>query len=285
MANYPGYDPNPSLERPIDEEQFFNPAVSEAYEPGSVFKIITMAAALDTGIVGRYTTYYDQGQIFVGGHLIYNWDRGAYGTVSMTDLLRYSLNVGAATLSTNLGPERFYDYVRRFGFGQLTDIDLPYESKGLMRVPGDGNWREGDLGTNAFGQGIAVTPIQMVMWEFQPQQGPQVISPWVAEELTEMLIEITEERDNLELPGYAIAGKTGTAQIPVTGGYHPTDTIASFIAFAPARDPKFVVLVKIDKPTKSPWGNVVAVPAFGRIAERLFVYVGIPPDDFGLDGA
>jgi len=312
MANYPGYDPNPSLERPIDEDQFFNPAVSEAYEPGSVFKVITMAAALDTGIVGRYTTYYDQGQIFVGGHLIYNWDRGAYGTVSMTDLLRYSLNVGAATLSTNLGPERFYDYVRRFGFGQLTDIDLPYESKGLMRVPGDGNWREGDLGTNAFGQGIAVTPIQMVtavaavandgilprphvvqrieqdgevMWEFQPQQGPQVISPWVAEELTEMLIEITEERDNLELPGYAIAGKTGTAQIPVTGGYHPTDTVASFVAYAPARDPKFVVLVKIDKPTKSPWGNVVAVPAFGRIAERLFVYLGIPPDDFGLAGA
>jgi cell division protein FtsI/penicillin-binding protein 2 len=180
-----------------------------------------------------------------------------------------------------------------------------------MRVPGDGNWREGDLGTNAFGQGIAVTPIQMVtavaavandgvlpkphvvqrieqdgqvIQEFQPQPGLQVISPWVAEELTEMLVEITAGRDNLQLPGYAIAGKTGTAQIPVTGGYHPSDTIASFVAYAPARDPKFVVLVKIDKPTKSPWGNVVAVPAFQRIAERLFVYLGIPPDDFGIVG-
>jgi cell division protein FtsI/penicillin-binding protein 2 len=308
MASYPGYDPNPDLDLPISEDQFFNPAVSEAYEPGSVFKVVTMAAALDAGVVGRYTTYYDQGQIFVGGHLIYNWDRKAYGTTSMTDLLRYSLNVGAATLSTNLGPERFYDYVNRFGFGQPTGIDLPYESKGLMRAPGDGNWREGDLGTNAFGQGIAVTPIQMitavaavandgvlprpyvvqrieedgrVIEEFHPQPGPQVISPWVAEELTEMLAEITTGKENLELPGYTVAGKTGTAQIPVAGGYHPTDTIASFVAYAPARDPKFVVLIKIDKPTKSPWGTVVAVPAFQRIAERLFLYLGIPPDEFG----
>ena len=309
MASYPGYDPNPDLDLPISEDQFFNPAVSEAYEPGSVFKVVTMAAALDAGVVGRYTTYYDQGQIFVGGHLIYNWDRKSYGTTSMTDLLKYSLNVGAATLSTNLGPERFYDYVNRFGFGQPTGIDLPYESKGLMRVPGDGNWREGDLGTNAFGQGIAVTPIQMitavaavandgvlprpyvvqrieedgqVIEEFHPQSGQQVISPWVAEELTEMLVEVMAGKENLELPGYAIAGKTGTAQIPVTGGYHPSDTIATFVGYAPARDPKFVVLIKIDKPTKSPWGTVVAVPAFERIAERLFLYLGIPPDEFGI---
>jgi cell division protein FtsI/penicillin-binding protein 2 len=306
MASYPGYDPNPDLENRISEEQFFNPAVSESYEPGSVFKVVTMAAALDAGVVGRYTTYYDQGQIFVGGHLIFNWDRKAYGTTSMTDLLKYSLNVGAATLSTNLGPERFYDYVRRFGFGQPTGIDLPYESKGLMRAPGDGDWREGDLGTNAFGQGIAVSPLQMItavaavandgvlprpyivqrieqdgqiIEDLQPEGGQQVISPWVAEELTEMLIETLAEKENLDLPGYATAGKTGTAQIPMTGGYHPVDTIASFIAYAPARDPRFIVLVKIDKPRGSPWGSVVAVPAFGRIAQRLFVYLGIPPDD------
>lgn len=307
MASYPGYDPNPTLEHRISEDQFFNPAVSEAYEPGSVFKVVTMAAALDAGVVGRYTTYYDQGQIFVGGHLIYNWDRKAYGTISMTDLLKYSLNVGAATLSTNLGSERFYDYVKRFGFGQPTGIDLPYESKGLMRVPGDGSWREGDLGTNAFGQGIAVTPLQMIaavaavandgvlpkpyvvqrieqdgqtIEEYDPPPGQQVISPWVAEELTEMLVEALSGKENLEIPGYAIAGKTGTAQIPVAGGYHPVDTVASFVGYAPARDPQFVILVKIDKPTKSPWGSVVAVPAFRRLANQLFVYLGIPPDDF-----
>lgn len=309
MASYPGYDPNPDLENRISEEQFFNPAVSESYEPGSVFKVVTMAAALDAGVVGRYTTYYDQGQIFVGGHLIFNWDRKAYGTTSMTDLLKYSLNVGAATLSTNLGPERFYDYVRRFGFGQPTGIDLPYESKGLMRAPGDGDWKEGDLGTNAFGQGIAVSPLQMItavaavanngvlprpyivqrieqdgqiIEELLPESGPQVISPWVAEELTEMLIETLADKENLDLPGYATAGKTGTAQIPVTGGYHPVDTIASFIAYAPARDPRFIVLVKIDRPHGSPWGSVVAVPAFEGIAQRLFVYLGIPPDDLRM---
>lgn len=309
MTSYPAYDPNPQLGQQINEDLFMNPAVSENYEPGSVFKVVTMAAALDAGIVGRYTTYYDQGQIFVGGHLIYNWDRSAYGTTSMTDLLKHSLNVGAATLSTNLGPERFYDYVERFGFGEPTGIDLPYESKGLMRKPGDGDWREGDLGTNAFGQGIAVTPIQMltavaavanggvvpkpyivqrieedgrIVEEFHPQPGRQAISPWVAEELTEMLIESLAGKENLEIPGYAIAGKTGTAQIPVTGGYHPVDTIACFVAYAPARDPQFIVLVKIDKPRESPWGSVVAVPAFRRMAEKLFVYLGIPPDDFPM---
>jgi cell division protein FtsI (penicillin-binding protein 3) len=307
MTSYPGYDPNPQLGQQIDENLFMNPAVSENYEPGSVFKVVTMAAALDSGIVGRYTTYYDQGQIFVGGHLIYNWDRSAYGTTSMTDLLKHSLNVGAATLSTNLGAERFYDYVERFGFGEPTGIDLPYESKGLMRKPGDGDWREGDLGTNAFGQGIAATPIQMisavaavanggvvpkpyivqrieedgrVIQEHQPQPGRQAISPWVAEELTEMLIESLAGKENLEIPGYAIAGKTGTAQIPVTGGYHPVDTIACFVGYAPARDPQFIILVKIDKPRESPWGSVVAVPAFRRMAEKLFVYLGIPPDGF-----
>jgi cell division protein FtsI/penicillin-binding protein 2 len=306
MTSYPEYDPNPRLGQQTDEDLFMNPAVSENYEPGSVFKVVTMAAALDAGIVGRYTTYYDQGQIFVGGHLIYNWDRNAYGTTSMTDLLKHSLNVGAATLSTSLGAERFYDYVERFGFGEPTGIDLPYESTGLMRKPGDGDWREGDLGTNAFGQGIAVTPIQMiaavaavanggvvprpyiaerieedgqVVEEFHPQPGRQAISPWVAEELTEMLIESLAGKENLDIPGYAIAGKTGTAQIPVIGGYHPTDTIACFVGYAPARDPQFIILVKIDRPTESPWGSVVAVPAFRRMAQQLFVYLGIPPDD------
>ncbi len=306
MASYPCYDPNPDLGRQIDKELFINPAVSENYEPGSVFKVVTMAAALDAGIVGRYTTYYDEGRIYVGGHLIVNWDRDAYGVVSMTELLKYSLNVGAATLTTNLGAERFYDYVKRFGFGQTTGIDLPYESPGIMRVPGDGSWREGDLGTNAFGQGIAVTPIQMItavaavandgvlprphvverieqdgqiITEFHPEGGQQVISPWVARELTEMLVDTLAGKENLSIPGYAIAGKTGTAQIPVTGGYHPVDTIGAFVAYAPADDPQFIILVKMDRPRESPWGTVVAVPVFRRIADRLFVYLGIPPDD------
>jgi len=309
MASYPCYDPNPHLGQEIPKELLINPAVSDVYEPGSVFKVVTMAAALDSGTVGRYGTYYDQGQIFVGGHLIMNWDRDAWGTISMTELLKYSLNVGAATLSTSLGAEGFYDYVERFGFGQLTGIDLPYESKGIMRVPGDGNWREGDLGTNSFGQGIAVTPLQMItaaaavandgllptpyvaqrieqngqiIKEFHPQPGRTVISPRVAKDLTEMLVESMAGKQNLSIPGYAIAGKTGTAQIPVAGGYHPVDTIGCFVGYAPADDPQFIILVKMDRPRESPWGTVVAVPVFRRIAEKLFVYLGIPPDDLRM---
>jgi cell division protein FtsI (penicillin-binding protein 3) len=306
MASYPTYDPNLYFEGALSEELFRNPAVSEAYEPGSIFKVVTMAAALDSGAVGRYTTYNDTGQIYVGGTLIMNWDRKAYGIMSMTELLGYSLNVGAATLSTSMGPEVFYDYVRRFGFGEVTGIDLPNESRGIVKVPGDGDWREADLGTNAFGQGIAVTPIQMVtavaaianhgllprpyvveriedqgevVQEFQPQPGRQVISPSVAQDLTEMLTEAVAASHNLDIQGYSIAGKTGTAQIPVPGGYHPSDTIASFVGFAPVGDPQFVVLIKMDRPQQSPWGAVVAVPVFRQIAEGLFAYLGIPPDD------
>jgi cell division protein FtsI/penicillin-binding protein 2 len=309
MASYPCFDPNPSLGKVIPKELFINPAISEAYEPGSVFKVVTMAAALDSGTVGRHSTYYDEGQIFVGGQIILNWDRRAYGVTNMTDLLGHSLNVGAATLSTNMGSETFYDYVERFGFGQVTGIDLPYESTGILRAPGQGNWREGDLGTNSFGQGIAVTPIQMItavaavanegvaprpyvvqrveredqiIQEFLPQPGRSVISPSVARELTEMLVESLRGKDNLSIPGYTIAGKTGTAQIPVTGGYHPEDTIACFVGYAPAYDPQFIILVKLDRPRESPWGSVVAVPAFRRLSEKLFIYLRIPPDEMRI---
>ncbi len=305
MTSYPGYDPNLYFGEAMREEVFTNPAISIPYEPGSVFKVITMASALDSGMYSRASTYNDVGQILVGGNLIRNWDRRAYGVRTMTELLGYSLNVGAATLSTNLGSETFYSYLRRFGFGEVTGIDLPHESAGTLRLPGDADWHEADLGTNAFGQGIAVTPIQMItaiaavandgvlptpyiverielegkpIEELHPQPGRRVISSLVARELTEMLVESMQGKENLSIPGYAIAGKTGTAQIPITGGYDPEGTIGAFAGYAPARDPRFIILVKIDRPKESPWGTVVAVPAFRRIAEKLFIYMAIPPD-------
>ena len=305
MTSYPSYDPNLYFGEAIREEVFTNPAISTPYEPGSVFKVITMASALDSGMYGRDSTYNDVGQILVGGNLIRNWDRRAYGVRTMTELLGYSLNVGAATLSTELGSERFYSYLRRFGFGEVTGIDLPHEAAGTLRLPGDADWHDADLGTNAFGQGIAVTPIQMItaiaavandgvlptpyivqrielegetIEEFHPRPGRRVISSLVARELTEMLVESLEGKENLSIPGYAIAGKTGTAQIPITGGYDPEGTVGAFVGYAPARDPQFIVLVKIDRPKESPWGTVVAVPAFRQIAQKLFIYMGIPPD-------
>jgi len=304
MASYPSYDPNRFAETPA--ELFVNPSVSTHYEPGSVFKIITMAAGLDAGIITPQSTFYESGSIEVGGRIIMNWDRRGHGLVTMTDVLAQSLNVGAAYVSTTLGRERFYTYVRRFGFGRITGIDLASEGPGRLRLPGDGEWHESDLGTNSFGQGLAVTPLQVITavaavandglmmkphvvekivdgqhgTNIQPVAVRRVISSQMAKQLTWMLVEaVQKETDLAAVPGYKIAGKTGTAQVPIPGGYHPNWTIASFIGYAPPEDPAFIVLVKIDKPAVEPWGSKVAAPVFKAVAEQLFILLGIPPDE------
>jgi len=309
MANYPSYDPNRFAETPA--ELFVNPSVSAHHEPGSVFKIITMAAGLDAGVITPQSTFYDSGSIEVGGRTIMNWDRQGHGLVSMTDVLAQSLNVGAAYVSTTLGRERFYTYVRRFGLGRITEVDLASEGPGRLRLPGDGEWHESDLGTNSFGQGLAVTPLQMItavaavandglmmkphvlekivdgqhITTFQPFAVRRVISPQAAEQLTWMLVEaVQKETDLAAVPGYKVAGKTGTAQVPIPGGYHPNWTIASFIGYAPPEDPAFVVLVKIDKPAVEPWGSKVAAPVFKAVAEQLVILLGIPPDEARVTG-
>jgi len=303
MAGYPSYDPNRFADTPA--ELFVNPSISAHYEPGSVFKIITMAAGLDAGVITPQSTFYDSGSTEVGGRTIMNWDRQGHGLVTMTDVLAQSLNVGAAYVSTALGRERFYSYVRRFGFGRITEVDLASEGPGRLRLPGDGEWHESDLGTNSFGQGLAVTPLQMItavaavandglmmkphvvekivdgqhVTTIQPFAVRQVISPQTAKQLTWMLVEaVQKETDLATVPGYKIAGKTGTAQVPIPGGYHPNWTIASFIGYAPPEDPAFIVLVKIDKPAVEPWGSKAAAPVFKAVAEQLFILLGIPPD-------
>lgn len=309
MASYPSYDPNRFAETPA--ELFVNPSVSAHYEPGSVFKIITMAAGLDAGVITPQSTFYDSGSIEVGGRTIMNWDRRGHGLVTMTDVLAQSLNVGAAYVSTTLGRERFYTYVRRFGFGRITGVDLASEGPGRLRLPGDGEWHESDLGTNSFGQGLAVTPLQVItavaavandglmmkphvaerivdgqhVTTIQPVAVRRVISPQTARQLTSMLVEaVQKETDLAAVPGYKIAGKTGTAQVPIPGGYHPNWTIASFIGYAPPEDPAFIVLVKIDKPAVEPWGSKVAAPVFKAVAEQLFILLGIPPDEARVTG-
>lgn len=308
MASYPRYDPNRFFE--TSEELFVNPAISEVHEPGSVFKPVTIGAALDTGEVTPETTYNDTGSILVGGQVIANWDWGARGETTVSELLRYSLNVGAATMSTRLGAEKFYRYVRRFGFGEPTGVDLAGEVSGIVKTPGDAQWHESDLGTNSFGQGISVTPLQMInamaaianggllmkpyivqriiredsVVEIEPVVRRRVISPETARQLTQILVEGVK-RGVAELAyveGYSLAAKTGTAQIPIPGGYDPTWTIASVVGWAPADDPRFIILVKIDKPQAAPWGAVVAAPVFKSLAQQLFDYLGIPPDEVRL---
>jgi cell division protein FtsI/penicillin-binding protein 2 len=327
LASYPTYDPHQFAE--IEEKRFIDPTVGRHYEPGSTFKVITMAAALEASAVGPSDVYNDVGFIEVGGRILKNWDEKAYGNVTMTDIMVYSLNTGIAHVSTVLGAPRFYHYVERFGFGRKLGIDLEGEADGAVRQQGDPEWHESDLGTNAFGQGLAVTPLQMVVAvgtianrgfmmrpyvvsqmieaggaagdgalaqgeEYDPRGGAradeasivdvkqvtvrQVIGEDTARIVTEMMVEAVERGSPLaRVEGYRIAGKTGTAQTPVIGGYDPSLTIASFVGFAPADDPQFVALVKLDKPTTSPWGAMTAAPTFANIARILITQLAIPP--------
>jgi cell division protein FtsI/penicillin-binding protein 2 len=304
MASWPAFDPNHFAD--ANEKLFPDPAVSEQYEPGSVFKVITLAAGLDSDTIAPQTSIYDGGIIEVGGRTIYNWDRQPHGTVDMTTVLGKSLNVGAAQIAVMLGKERFYTYVRRLGFGRITEVDLDSEGPGTLKVPGDLDWHESDLGTNSFGQGIAVTPLQMTaamaavandgllmkphvvqqiidedrVLSVQPTVVRRAILAETTDAMTEMLvIAVNQETELAQVPGYRVAGKTGTAQIPVPGGYHPSLTVASFAGYLPADDPAFVILVVIHKPNTSPWGGEVAAPIFARIAQKLVVLYEVPPDD------
>jgi cell division protein FtsI/penicillin-binding protein 2 len=287
------------------EEPVINPLVSGVYEPGSTFKVLTMSAALDAERVTPEDIFVDKGVIEVGGHPIKNWDGTAWGPRTMTECMQHSLNVCLAYVaSQKLEAPLFYQYLKAFGIGQLTGVDLEGEVAGNLRTPRHPDWTESDLGTNAFGQGVSVTPIQLIAAiaavpnggvMMQPHivravAGPETvywpqptvlgspISPEAAAKMNEMLLVSAEgEGRRAALPGYTLAGKTGTAQIPGDNGYDPDLTIASYIGWGPVEAPRFIVLIRFDKPRSSPWGSVVAAPVFHDIVERLVVMMGIPP--------
>jgi len=307
LASLPNYDPGHYNDfYSLAPLPFEDPAVSQQYEPGSVFKVLTVAAALDAGLATPETTYYDQGEIEVGGAVVVNASRQAYGERTVTDILIHSLNVGAAWLSTQMGPGLFYRYVQAFGIGQPTGIDLASEVAGQLWLPEDyEHWHDSNLGMNAFGQGLAVTPLQMIsavaavandgarlrphvverriapdgtVSTFQPVVEAQAISPQTARTLMEMLVRVVEEgTPQAMVPGYRIAGKSGTAQIPIPGGYDKEGTITSFVGFGPVPDPRLIILVKLNRPKTSTWASETAVRAFQRLAARLFVVLGVPP--------
>ncbi|MCB0064652.1 MAG: penicillin-binding protein 2 [Caldilineaceae bacterium] len=320
MTNLPTYDANARDSETVDFSAFMNPSVSALYEPGSIFKVITMAAGLDTGTITPTTIFTDTGYIVVGQRTIYNSSRTASGQVDVTDALARSLNVVTAQVADRVGADDFYRYVRRFGFGERTGVDLAYEVAGLLKSPGHELWSLSDLGTNSFGQGLAVTPLQMInavcaianggtlmrpyivqarleddkVLYTKPTVVRHVISPETAHDLTGMMV-VTVDVGNkaARVNGYKIAGKSGTAQIPGPEGYLEDQTIVSFVGFAPADDPAFVLLVKMDRPdfAKSQWASYTAAPVFARIAMRLFEHLNIPPDAVrtelagGRDGA
>lgn len=304
MCGSPDYDPNAYNE--VQDIKTFSNSAIQTYEPGSIFKSFTMAAALDQGKVTPTTTYDDTGSVEVGGFTIKNSDGKAHGTQTMTQVLEASLNTGAIFASQQVGPEAFYDYVQRFGFGSATGVELGGESAGNLGELASG--RDVYTATASFGQGITVTPLQIAAAysaianggklykpyvidevvksndyrvKTEPTLVRQVIDPKTATTLSAMLVNVVKNGHGQRagVPGYFIAGKTGTAQIPRTDGpgYDPNRTIGSFAGFGPVEDPRFVIVVKIVDPRDVQFAESTAAPLFGEIAKFLMNYYEVPP--------
>jgi cell division protein FtsI/penicillin-binding protein 2 len=288
-----------------DNGSQYNRSIGMAYEPGSVLKVLTMAAALDSGTVRPDTPFLDTGSIQVGGITIQNWNRDAWGQQNMLGCLQHSLNVCLAWISTQMGSQSFYGYMERFGLGHQTGIDLAGEAVGRLKVPGDTDWYPVDLGTNAFGQGISVTPLQMLMaasaiandgrmvtphvlysmlrdghqYNVPSQYAGSPISAETARTLSELLaVSLEGESSQALLAGYRLAGKTGTAQIPTNYGYDSTHTNVSFVGWGPVDDPQFMVYIWLQEPSASIWSSETAAPVFSQVAEQTVIMLNIPPD-------
>lgn len=287
-----------------------NRAITDEYEPGSTFKVITMASALNEGAVSPEMTHNDSGPVVKYGRAIDNWDRVHYGTQTMTQVLVRSNNVGAVWVADRLGPERFYSYVERFGFGKPTYLGLSGEAPGSYRTPQHPAFSPIDLAANSFGQGITVTPLQMItaisaavnggnlmrpyviqqiespegVRRFQPVVTRRVLSTDTSRKVREMMKVVAEEGTSkkADVPGFFVGVKTGTASmIAETGGYGDA-TIASIVGFFPYPEPRAAVLVKLDHPKDSPWGSQVAAPVFAALAREALVYWRIPPSQGAL---
>jgi stage V sporulation protein D (sporulation-specific penicillin-binding protein) len=302
MSAFPSYDP--ASYPNFKDTLYKNPIVSSGFEPGSTFKSLVMAAGLSEKVITPQTTMQETGPVNISQYLIRTWNDKYNGTVSMTDVLVHSSNVGMVFVGNKLGQKRLLRYIQDFGFGESTGIDLEEETSPEIRPIGD--WKQIDYATATFGQGIAVTPLQMVRAVGALANGGRLMQPKIVKEIrdgdkvstvpikeirrvisqsaaqiiTEMMVAAVDrgEAKWAKPKGYRIAGKTGTAQIPVAGHYDAKKTIASFVGFAPADDPRFVVLVTLREPTTSPWGSETAAPLFFNIAKDLFRYYGIAPN-------
>ncbi len=300
MANAPGFDANDFSKVPGAVQR--NRAVTDTYEPGSTFKVLTYAAALSDKVVNPNTTFTLQPTIEVADRRIREAEDRPTETMSVAEMLARSSNVGTITLAELLGRKRIGEWIDRFGFGHKTGIDFPGESPGIV-LPVD-RWSGSTIGNVPIGQGIAVTPIQMAaayaamankgVW-IQPHlvdhvrgeraakpKRHRVVSAPVASQLLGMLQGVVSGGTGEEgaVPGYTVAGKTGTANKPdASGGYSDTKYVASFVGIVPASAPRLVVLVSVDEPQGQIYGGLVAAPAFRDIARFALQYLDVPPDD------
>jgi cell division protein FtsI (penicillin-binding protein 3) len=307
LANWPKFNPNTASDAPAEARM--NRGVGALYEPGSTFKLITLAAAFDQGITRPGEVFdCENGAVYVAGHRIR--DHKPFGLLSVADILAQSSDVGAIKIALRLGAPKFYDYIRAFGFGQPTGVDLPGESKGILRRVE--NWSAVSIGSISMGQEVGVTPIQLASAVSAIANGGLLYRPHVIAELrrgdkalpAEGVLAPTEPKRVIRaetaatlrqlmegvvldgtgklarLDGWTAAGKTGSAQKidPSTGRYSPTQLIASFTGFAPISNPAVTILVSLDSPVGQHEGGQVAAPVFKRIAEQVLPYLDVPRD-------
>lgn len=305
MASYPDFDPN-RYNMVEDASYYINRCYRAVYEPGSTFKTITLAAAINEGLIGPNTVLYLPEKVKIGKYVIKEAHARPAGSYTVRKILQESMNIGAVRIAEMLGPERFYEYVSCFGFGEKTGLDLSGEQKGKVLPPEE--WKKTTLATMSFGQGISCTPIQVLVatnvfanngyyvkphifkyaydsetgsTQYWPAEKPvKIVSDKTVQIMKEMLEEVVEKGtgQKARVAGYTVAGKTGTAQVPGKSGYERGRYVSSFVGFLPASSPKLTIIVVVYEPRKAHYGGTVAAPVFARIAEFSVRHFRIPPD-------
>jgi len=307
LANYPNFDPNRFANSP--PSTWRDRAITDPFEPGSTFKAITAAAALDSGKMTVDDTFPARDEIEVGNRIIHNADDGMMASghryETIDDIVTFSHNVGAAQIAMRVGPQTMYSYIKKFGLDDPTGVDLPGESGGILGSPED--WYGSRLATIGFGQGVSVTALQMatayaaianggvlmkplivhaivgpdgrIVKSFSPQVVRRVIKPETSAALMTILRDVVRRgtATAAKMPGYELAGKTGTAQMVIDGSYVPGAYTASFAGIIPADKPEYVIFVKLDRPQGEYYGSIVALPAFRDLAGRVFWRESVVP--------
>lgn len=319
LVNAPDYDPNTySQVKPANYSSFINSAISSQFEPGSGFKPLTMSIGLESGKLTPQTTFNDSGSVTIGEYTIYNAEKKSFGAVDMGLVIKNSINTGMVYILklmggnpnqiTRAGKEVLYQGIQKFGFGQKTGIELAGEASGRVK---DTRAADVDYANMTFGQGIATTSIQMITAVASIANGGMKVQPYIlakkvkpngeleevlrkpseerlmsqqnAQAITEMMVKVVEGGSGFltRIPGYRIAGKTGTAQVPKANGqgYEEDKNIGSFIGFAPVGNPKFIMLVRVDYPQTNTFAERSAVPAFAEITKQLLSYYQVPPSN------
>ncbi len=295
MGNMPTFDPN-NYSKADSLNDYLNSNVESVYEPGSVIKVLTMSAGIDSGKITPDTTYIDTGSVTLNGSTIRNWDLKAHGKLTMTNVIEQSLNTGAVFAERTMGSDIFTAYIKKFGLGDRTGIDLPSEASGDLRNLDHG--RDINYATASYGQGIAITPIELstaisaianggllmkplITQDETPTVLHRVISEDTAHKVTAMMVSAVNKNVLAHIPQYNVAGKSGTANLPdfQHGGYFPDRYADTFAGFAPASHPQFVLIMKIMDPKNGPLAGAAVVPSFRKFMEFLLNYYDIPPNN------